>query len=284
MTLAEPERHRRGRENVPERRSPTPVWVACASEAFRTRAEALARRLVLPLAEPGEVPGNDAILLVVDEALRLELPGDPAFGSVSIDFVAGRHAHRRRFGGGRGEPLARAVGLKRGRTPSVVDATAGLGRDGFVLAALGCPMTLVERSPIVSVLLEDALERAGRDPGTAPIAGRINLVCEDAVRYLEALKGDERPDVVCLDPMYPRRTKSALVKQDMRVLRRLVGDDTDSHRLLAVALASARERVVVKRPAAAAALSGTAPAWVISSPNTRFDVYLPVGGGATGKS
>ena len=261
-----------------------PVWIAWGAQAFRPRAGALARRLRLPLVEPGEALEKDAILLVVDEALRLELPGDPTFGSVSIDFVAGRHAHRRRFGGGRGEPLARAVGLKRGRTPSVVDATAGLGRDGFLLAALGCPVILVERSPIVSVLLEDALARAACDRETAPIADRMRLVCEDAVHYLEALQRDERPDVVCLDPMYPHRTKSALVKQEMRVLRRLVGDDADSARLLAAALAAARARVVVKRPAAAAPLQGTAPAWVIKSPNTRFDVYLPARGGENGNS
>ena len=283
MTAAESACQREGGGTIGSGVS-APVWINCAAQAFGPRAEALARRLRLPLAEPGEVLANDAMLLVVDEALRLELPGDPTVGSVSIDFIAGRHAHRRRFGGGRREPLARAVGLKRGSTPSVLDATAGLGRDGFVLAALGCPVTLVERSPIVSVLLEDALERALRDPKTAPIAGRIRLVCEDAVRYLGALKGDECPDVVCLDPMYPHRTKSALVKQEMRVLRRLVGDDTDSPRLLVAALAAARERVVVKRPAAAAPLAGTAPAWVIRSPNTRFDVYLPLRGIENGNS
>ncbi len=40
-------------------------------------------------------------------------------------------AHRRKFGGGRGEAVAKAVGIKGDYLPDVVDATAGLGRDAL---------------------------------------------------------------------------------------------------------------------------------------------------------
>ncbi|XPE60710.1 class I SAM-dependent methyltransferase [Shigella flexneri] len=39
--------------------------------------------------------------------------------------------------GGRGEAVAKAVGIKGDYLPDVVDATAGLGRDAFVLASVG---------------------------------------------------------------------------------------------------------------------------------------------------
>jgi len=84
---------------------------------------------------------------------------------------------------------------------------------------------------------------------------------------------DQRPEVVFLDPMYPHRQKSALVKKEMRLLRQLVGDDEDASDLLVTALARARRRVVVKRPRLAPTLTGPAPGFQIIAPNTRFDVY-----------
>ena len=57
--------------------------------------------------------------------------------SLACDFVGGPVNHRLRFGGGRGQDLARAAGLKPGVNPHIVDATAGLGRDAFLLASLG---------------------------------------------------------------------------------------------------------------------------------------------------
>ena len=41
--------------------------------------------------------------------------------------------------------IARAIGLNSPTAPHVLDATAGLGGDAFVLASLGCPVTMVER-------------------------------------------------------------------------------------------------------------------------------------------
>ena len=77
----------------------------------------------------------------------------PHHGAVTSDFVGGAARHRREFGGGAGQPVARAIGLKGSQRPQVVDATAGLGRDAFVMASLGCRVTLVERSPVAAALV-----------------------------------------------------------------------------------------------------------------------------------
>ena len=53
-----------------------------------------------------------------------------SLGKLRVDFVCGAVAHRLRFGGGRGQALAKAMGLRAGKTPSVIDATAGLGALG----------------------------------------------------------------------------------------------------------------------------------------------------------
>lgn len=248
--------------------SGTPV--IAASPEWTEAARRLAQRWQLDYRAQCE----EGIYLRVGAALELYLAGPGAPGPVCVDFVGGAVGHRRRFGGGRGQAIARAVGLKGGGAPRVFDATAGLGRDAFVLAGLGCAVTLAERSPAVAALLEDGLERARRDAEAGPIAARMQLHCGDAARLLRQLPETERPDVVYIDPMYPHREGSALVKKEMRLFRALVGEDADADGLLAAALASARRRVVVKRPAYAGPLAGMAPTLAITTRNHRFDVYV----------
>ena len=199
--------------------------------------------------------------------------GSKAPGPVEISFIRGRLAHRRKYGGGRGQELARAIGLKKGRNPSVWDLTAGLGRDGFVLATLGCQVTLVERSFVLYELLRNALEHGMLDEDVRPAIQRMQLVHADAMDYLRD-HADDVPEVIYLDPMYPHRGKSALVKKEMRFLRDLVGTDDDAALVLQQSLPVARDRVVVKRPATASALPGPKPTTQVASKNTRYDIYI----------
>jgi 16S rRNA (guanine1516-N2)-methyltransferase len=176
---------------------------------------------------------------------------------------------RRRIQGGRRQLLARAVGLHKDRDLAVLDATAGLGRDGFTLAALGARVTLAERHPTVAALLEDARERALRDPDAAEAAGRTEIVQADARKLIGP---PARFDVVYLDPMYPERGKAALAKKELQLLRELTGGDADADGLLEAA--NARRRVVVKRPRSAPPLAGRPPSLALSGSQARFDVYL----------
>ncbi|MDB9810163.1 class I SAM-dependent methyltransferase [Planktomarina temperata] len=91
----------------------------------------------------------------------------PAEGALRVDFVTGAVAHRLRFGGGRGQDLAKAMGLRAGKTPKIVDATAGLGRDSFLLASLGAEVTMIERSDVMHGLLQDGMARARQEGGGA---------------------------------------------------------------------------------------------------------------------
>ncbi|MDX1656709.1 MAG: class I SAM-dependent methyltransferase [Candidatus Competibacteraceae bacterium] len=250
----------------------TSLAVAFRQPDLAFRAEALALELDLPLTFPGDHRFTH-LLMVTPERLELQTTGPAAPGPVAVDFMAGRMDWRRRHGGGRNQPLGRAVGLKGGTAPRVLDPTAGLGRDGFVLAWLGCRVQLVERSPIIAALLTDALERVERDPELgALVAARLSLIVGDGQQVMRS--GFERPEVVYLDPMYPHRTKTALVKKEMRLLRSLVGGDPDAPDLLAAALDCATRRVVVKRPKGAPSLEGPKRSLTIEAKNTRFDIYL----------
>ncbi len=214
----------------------------------------------------------DFALQLGDAGLQLLELGPGAPGPVRVDFVEGAVAHRRQFGGGSGQMIAKAVGVQSGVRPTVLDATAGLGRDAFVLASLGCEMTLIERQPLIAALLEDGLARAQRDAEVAPIAARMRLLCGNAIELMQQWQG-EAPQVIYLDPMFPHRDKSALVKKEMRLFRPFVGDDLDAPELLAAALQLASHRVVVKRPRKAPAIEGSKPGYVLEGKSSRYDIY-----------
>lgn len=216
---------------------------------------------------------SDHYLAINDGQLTLLQQREAKLGGISVDFVEGKNAHRRQFGGGRGEAIAKAVGLNKGVIPTVFDVTAGLGRDAFVLASLGCTVYLFERHPMVAALLFDGLQRGQADSELGQWLGqRMQLRFMSAADALT--QTEQTPDVVYLDPMYPHREKSALVKKEMRVFQGLVGADVDADSLLELALAKAKRRVVVKRPDYAEPLANRAPHSVIATKKNRFDLYI----------
>lgn len=207
--------------------------------------------------------------------LELKQTGKDVPGPVAAEFVAGTARHRRLYGGGRNQPLARAIGMKGGTNPRVLDATAGLGKDAFVLASLGCRVELIERSPIIYALLENGLQRAAADPATKKIVSeRMQLIFTDTIQYLKDLNIQQLPDVIYMDPMYPDRSKSALVKKEMRLFKNIIGGDMDAGDLLSAALNSPVKRVVVKRPRQAPNIGGLEPFTMIQTKNTRYDIYI----------
>jgi 16S rRNA (guanine1516-N2)-methyltransferase len=223
----------------------------------------------LGLAQEGEA---QFALQLGEQGLQLVELGPQAPGPVRVDFVEGAVAHRRLFGGGTGQMIAKAVGVQPGVRPRVLDATAGLGRDGFVLASLGCSVTLIERQPLIAALLEDGLARAAADRDVGPIVAQMRLLTGNAIELMKAWQG-EPPQVIYLDPMFPHRDKSALVKKEMRLFRPFVGDDLDAPALLQAALALASHRVVVKRPRKAPIIAGGKPAYALEGKSSRYDIY-----------
>lgn len=270
---------------------PPTIAVSYENVSQRGRAEAVAAQLGLALAQKFGDPHPLHLAVAEDvdgETHRLELrvvePGHELAGGhgvfadlTSLDTTspAGRSLKT---------PLLKAVGINRHRgssRPRVLDATAGLGEDAWLLAAAGCEVTAVERHPVIHALLADALRRART---TAPVvADRITLAnCADAEAVLRPLQmsKSERDgfDVVLIDPMFPgAERRKTTERKPMRVLRGLAGDDADADKLLDLALCAAIRRVVVKRPRRAPALAGREPGVVHAGRGLRFDVY-PVAG------
>ncbi len=213
--------------------------------------------------------------------LQLQLiSSEQLFGPIFIDFTAGAIEHRRKFGGGKGQTIAKAIGFHKNPSPVILDATAGMGKDAFVFASLGARVILMERSPVCAALLGDALERALADKN-------INKNSRQIVQHMKFNFGDARnltkeklnkwqklPDIVYLDPMFPQRKKSARVKKEMLALQQIIGDDKDSDKLLEMGLQVAQKRVVVKRALKAPCLNQQQPTYTMKMKKHRFDIYI----------
>lgn len=176
-----------------------------------------------------------------------------------IDFAAGDLARRMRQGG---EMLARACGAAKG--VSVVDATAGLGRDSVLLAAAGAQVEAVEQHPALAWWLGQNLELVQPSPRV-----RVHpMAAEDFLQH-------HRSDVIYLDPMFPHKTKSAAVGAESRVLQAFAPppSDQDEQALLDAAWQACEYRVVVKRPIKAGYLAGRDPVASLKGKAIRFDIY-----------
>jgi len=235
-------------------------------------AEKLAAELDLPLAGPGD--SHHMLLGYTSKGLELVKPDDPNLtGSVRVEFTKGKAAFRRRQQ--KQEMLIRAIGLKGGAPPTVIDGTGGLGRDCFILAVAGCRVLVFEREPVIAALLSDGLKRALIHPETSEIAQRICLTaCDTVTALLEMQQSEQRVDVVYLDPMFPERRKSARVKKELQMLQMLTTFESSPEHLLTAALETATKRVVVKRPLKAPCLVGRSPSHSLTGKTIRFDVYI----------
>lgn len=253
----------------------TPSSLAVAYRTSERHVRGLAEHLDLPLirltSELKQVSDYAYLLVEQDGVLSIAKTGKGAPKPVSVELASGALEHRRKFGGGKGQDIAKAVGLNKRAAIDVFDATAGLGRDAFVLASLGCQVTLFERVGFVRALLANGLSRAELVVDVAPIMSRLTLADGTIFDVAE----EDVTDVVYLDPMFPHNDKSsAAVKKEMAFFRDLVGHDEDADSLLPQALKLARFRVVVKRPKGAPYLNQQEPTYRLDGKSGRFDIYV----------
>lgn len=258
------------------------IQVSSDSPHYLVQAKELSSVLGYPLVTDIGSPDNyqtdpSYVLLVGEDGLSLFPSNRRLHGPIRVDFMFGSNNHRRRFGGGNGQAIAKAVGVSGRFLPRVLDLTAGLGGDGFVLASLGCRVSLVERHPLICSLLRDGINRAREegesDPSIRDLMNRLDLIECDSLEILSDITIDQRPDVIYLDPMFPHRKKSAKVKKEMQAFQHIVGSDIDSDGLLERALEIARYRVVIKRPSVAKFLGDKKPTYSLEGKSTRFDIF-----------
>lgn len=229
-------------------------------------AQNLSLQLQLPITT--DVKSHRFILAYTEERLELRVTNE-RMQPVYVDFFTKELQQRLQKSTPRTELIARAVGIKGKYYPNVIDTTAGLGSDAIVLAKLGCTVDMIERSPIIAALLQDGLDRGKQKQ--PELFENLNLHCEDSRDFLKRYTAD----VIYLDPMFPTRTKSALVKKEMRIIKEIVGSDEDATELFNLAMKVATKRVVVKRPLHAPTITENKPDITYKAKASRFDVYFP---------
>ena len=141
------------------------IVVCLEKGGARDMAEAFSRRTNTPISEK---PGEHLTVLFNSKGVSLTgygLAYQGDFENMLHRVTNGRLQH---------EMLVRASkSEKPGR--KAIDATAGMGEDGFLLAAQGYEVTLYEQNPVIAVLLKDALRRAKKHPVLKEIAARMKL-------------------------------------------------------------------------------------------------------------
>jgi 16S rRNA (guanine1516-N2)-methyltransferase len=223
-----------------------------------------------------EKTSKNCVMLMDEGGLHLQILR-PSVLKIQVDFTSSQMKYRRLKGGGRNQLIAKAVGLKSNLSPVVLDATAGLGKDAFVLASLGCHVYMAERNPWVRILLEDGLRRASlvaeNMPDLKSILERLELFEGDAKGLFES-QVMETAGVIYLDPMFPHPEKRALVKKEMQALQYLIGEDEDTEDLLNMALSTKVKRIVVKRPRTEEGITFRKASYELEGKRNRYDIYL----------
>lgn len=241
---------------------------------LESQANVLAKRFNFQLQGLSQ-PTDEAyeFLNLTVEGLMLHVSGMKPW---KIDFLSAEKQHRRKYGGK--ETLVRACGIKKNQASlTILDLTAGLGNDAFVLACAGVHMILVERHPIVAALLEDALNRLLVHPELSQTLD-LHLHFDNAEHFLLNYANCQStlPDVIYLDPMHPQRQKTAHVKKEMKILQQWVPPETHPEHLLNLSLQYAQKRVVLKWPRKAPPVKTIIkPNFVYEENTVRFEVYLP---------
>ncbi len=252
--------------------APTAIALWAAPTIPAVQARALAQRLGLPCLD--KVPEQGPLLCLGEERLEFRIQGNAELsGSLWVDFDSAAARRRSRHTGS--ELLIQAAKIRRVQNPLLIDATAGLGRDGFLLATHGFRVEMIELHPVMAALLADGLARAERVEALQPVVERIRLYQGDSGERLAHL--EEVPEVIYLDPMFPQRSKSAKVKQNLRLLQYLDDQSIAPEPLLSAALAVGANKVVVKRPLKGPYLAGRPPSYSLKGKAIRFDIYLGPG-------
>lgn len=170
------------------------------------------------------------------------------------------------------ELLVKAARIRGKEHPTVLDATAGFGQDSLLLSAAGFQVFLYEYDPVISALLADALFRAKDVPELSEAVSRMTLFKEDSIRAMKALS--EAPDVIYLDPMFPKRNKSALIKKKFQLLQKLEKPCPDEEELLSAALLAHPHKIVIKRPLKGPFLAGRKPDYSLEGKAIRYDCIV----------
>ena len=247
------------------------IYIACRNQEPDAKEELLHSRTNLSFIPRSEINkcDPDGYLFFSGEILKLKLISVPDMTPLFVSF---EHLERRAKDSLFKQNLIKAVGIGKGRRPSVLDGTAGLGSDAFLIASTGSSVALFERNAIIYELLNDGLKRYELNGlKESEITTRMHTENRD---FLELEVMHRSFDVVYLDPMFPSTKKNSLSKRPMYYLQKFLQAEVNGDKMLCLAKRIAVRRVVIKRAIHSPLLTNHNPDLVYRGNSSRFDVYL----------
>ena len=173
--------------------------------------------------------------------------------------------------------LIKALGHKTHPT-HIIDATAGLGIDSFLLATAepNAKISLIEQNHLINILLQDGLDHCLTNQNIYNTCSRMKLFKANACDLIKTLPP---ADIIYLDPMFTNNSFKGAVKKSMQWLHDICPAPSESelNHLFITALKHAKKRVIIKRAKSAPIISldnKYLPNYQVKGKTIRYDVYL----------
>lgn len=153
----------------------------------------------------------------------------------------------------------------------VIDATAGFGIDGLILASTGARVTLIEQNPILFLLLKAEQHKMSQHPNWQKLMSRMDIIYGDSGKILHTL---DKVDLIYLDPMFPSDSYKGLVNKHMQVLHQYINPPHFDDEVALFETATKHcDKLVIKRPISAPNFANKSPSQSFNNEVIRFDVY-----------
>ena len=232
-------------------------------------AEYLSSAFTLELISNDSYNTDELHLIIRDDRLYLERGELSMCGDYSKSVKRLKQSNLER------EILVKAIRIKNSTSPiKVVDATAGLGEDSLLLAAAGFRVDMYEYNNVIAALLFDTLRSSKSVHELSPAIENMRIINSDSVVAMQNM--NDSPDVILLDPMFPARTKSSLIKKKFQLLQELESPCSNEEELLNAAIAAHPKKIVIKRPAKGPYLGGRKPDYSIDGKAIRYDCIINI--------
>ena len=168
--------------------------------------------------------------------------------------------------------LIKAVGANT-NPAHIIDATAGLGTDSFLLASAypDAKLDLIEENPLIHKLLQSGINNLSNN-----LSNNLKLHNKNSDDIIPKL---EPADVIYLDPMFADNSFKGQVKKPMQWLHEICPPPSDENlnKLCSIALKYAKKRVIIKRAKNAPVIkidNKIDPNHQIVGKSVRYDVYI----------
>ena len=124
------------------------------------------------------------------------------------------------------------------KNSKILDCTGGFGRDAILLDSMGHSVTMIEYSPIVAMMLKNALLRSKNKS--------ISFFFGNAYDYMK--HSIQKFDYIYLDFMFEKSKRKSLSSKDDETLKLISFQDNNKNKIIQMAQKISNKKVIVKEP------------------------------------